>query len=243
VRRQLALAGDESERFRRGRLMAAPADTAPAPAPRRVVAAFDFDGTVTDRDTLVPFLVLAFGRRRVAAGFAALAFTGLGYLLRRVTIDEFKRRVLRRLAAGQPAGRVRALGPAHARAVTPWLRPDALQRIEWHRARGHVLVLVSSTLDLYLVPVAAQLGFDHLLCSRLEVHGGGEDVERFTGRLEGSDCTGAEKLRRLAALLGGLGAVELHVYGDSEGDRELLAAADHPHYRAFRRSKPGVPSR
>ncbi len=91
----------------------AASDDAPA---RRVVAAFDFDGTVTDRDTLVPFLVLAFGRARVAATFAALAFTGLGYLLRLVTIDEFKRRVLRRLVAGAPAPRLRALGPAHARA-------------------------------------------------------------------------------------------------------------------------------
>ena len=205
-----------------------------APAPRRVVAAFDFDGTVADRDTLVPFLVLAFGRRRVAATFAALAFTGLGYLLRLLTIDEFKRRVLRRLVAGVPAERLRALGPAHARAVTPWLRPGAQQRIEWHRTQGHLLVLVSSTLDLYLVPVAAQLGFDHLLCSRLEVQRDGEGVERFTGQLEGSDCTGAEKLRRLTALLGDLGSVELHAYGDSEGDRELLAAADHAHYRPFR---------
>ena len=121
-----------------------------APASRRVVAAFDFDGTITDRDTLVPFLVLAFGRARVAGTFAALAFTGIGYLLRLVTIDEFKCRVLRRLVAGAPAGRLRALGQAHTRAVRRWLRVDAVNRIEWHRAQGHRLVLVSSTLDLYL---------------------------------------------------------------------------------------------
>ena len=223
--------------------MAAPAPAAtPAPA-RRVVAAFDFDGTLTDRDTLVPFLVLAFGRRRVAAAFAALALTGLGYLARRVSIDEFKRRVLRRLVAGVPAERLRALGPAHARALARRLRPPALERIEWHRAQGHLLVLVSSTLDLYLADVATDLGFDHLLSSRLEVRRDDAGIERFTGELEGRDCTGAEKLRRLTALLGGPGDVELHAYGDSAGDRELLAAADHSHYRAFRRVKPGALSR
>ena len=205
-----------------------------APAPRRVVAAFDFDGTIADRDTLVPFLVLAFGRARVAATFAALALTGVGYLLRRVSIDEFKRRVLRRLVAGAPASRLRELGPAHARAIAPRLRPLALERIEWHRVQGHRLVIVSSTLDLYLVDVAAQLGFDDVLCSRLEVARDGAGRERCTGEIEGADCTGAEKPRRLAALLGGLEGVELHAYGDSRGDRELLAAADHPHYRPFR---------
>jgi phosphatidylglycerophosphatase C len=214
-----------------------------APAPRRVVAAFDFDGTITDRDTLVPFLVRVFGRARVIATFAALAPTGLGYLLRRVSIDEFKRRVLRRLVAGAPADPVRVLGRAHASAMAPWLRPDALRRVEWHRAQGHQLALVSSTLDLYLDHVAVELGFDHVLCSRLEVRRDAAGIERFTGELAGADCTGSEKLRRLAGWLGGLDTVELHAYGDGAGDRELLAAADRPHFRPFRGSKPGRLSR
>jgi HAD superfamily hydrolase (TIGR01490 family) len=199
------------------------------PAARVVVAAFDFDGTISERDTLLPFLVLAFGRARVAATFAALAGTGLGYLLGRVSIDEFKRRVLRRLVAGADAPRLRALGPVHARALAPRLRPRALERIAWHRAQGHRLVLVSSTLDLYLDVLGPRLGFDDVLCSRLAARG---DV--FTGELDGADCTGPEKLRRLRALLGEPGAHELHAYGDSAGDRELLAAADHAHFRPFR---------
>lgn len=210
-------------------------DAAPV---RHVVAAFDFDGTIVDRDTLVPFLVLAFGRARVAATFATLPLTGLGWLLRLVPIDAFKRRVLRRLLAGAPAGRLRALGEAHAHAVWRWLRVDAVNRIEWHREQGHRLVLVSSSLDLYLAVVAKDLGFDDLLCTRLAVERGPDGVERFTGLLEGADCTGAEKLRRLQALVGDLRDVELHAYGDSDGDRELLAAAGHPHFRPFRRQEP-----
>jgi HAD superfamily hydrolase (TIGR01490 family) len=230
VRRQLALAIDESERVRRGGVMAA-SDDAPA---RRIVAAFDFDGTITDRDSLVPFLVRAFGRVRVLAVFALLAIPAIAVLLRLHTIDDFKARVLRRLLAGERVDRLVAVAATHAGALVLWLRPQALQRIHWHREQGHLLVLVSSTIDLYLGQMTERLGFDHVLCSRLDTRWDTSGVYRFTGELAGADCAGPEKLRRLEALVGDLAAVELHAYGDSAGDRELLAAADHAHYRPFR---------
>ena len=88
---------------------------------------------------------------------------------------------------------------------------------------GHEIVIVSASLDVYLEPLAPLLGVDHVLCTKLGV---GPD-DRLTGRLEGGNVRGPEKIRRVREWLGA-GAVELWAYGDSAGDRELLAAADHP---------------
>jgi len=200
------------------------------------VAAFDVDGTLTPRDTLLPFLVRAFGPWRVALTFAALAGPGLRFALGRITIDDFKRRVIARLFAGADVARLRAAGQSHAAAVLARIRPAARERLEWHRSQGHALVLVSATLDLYLEPLAARLGIADLLCTRLALDSSGT---AFTGALAGEDCTGAAKVRRLVERFGELSGIELHAYGDSAGDRELLLAADFPHYGPLRDGKAG----
>jgi HAD superfamily hydrolase (TIGR01490 family) len=209
----------------------APASSGAAIA-RAAVAAFDVDGTLTPRDTLLPFLVRAFGPVRVALAFAALTPQALRFASGRITIDAFKCRVIERLFAGARVAHLQAVGRAYADVVRATIRPAALERLEWHRSRAHALVLVSASLDLYLEPLAAQLGVPHVLCTRLATRGAGGDV--FSGAIEGEDCTGAAKVRRIVDRFGDLTGIELHAYGDSAGDRELLACADHRHFRPFR---------
>jgi phosphatidylglycerophosphatase C len=101
-------------------------------------------------------------------------------------------------------------------------------RLRWHQASSHDVVFVSASFGAYLRPLALGLGVDHVLCTELVV---GDDG-LLTGDLAGANCRGPEKLRRLHAWLderhGGRSEVELWAYGDSPGDRELLAGADHP---------------
>jgi len=200
---------------------------------RRVVAALDLDGTLTRHDTLKPFLVRAFGLRRVAGVFLRLSPLALRVALGRAGVDDFKVRAIARLFVDEDPERLRAAGRLHALHVMRHLRPAALQRIEWHRAQGHVLVLASASVDLYVEPLARALGFEHVACTRPAL-AAGPAGPRYDGSLAGEDCTGAAKVRSIEALVGALSQLELHAYGDSAGDRELLAVADHPHWRPFR---------
>jgi len=207
--------------------------------PARTIAAFDFDGTMTRRDTLVPFLVTVAGRAPVAAALAAeaprLSYAATG----RGDRDEAKVRVLRRLLAGRDHADVTAAGRSFgAKLVRSGITTEARDRVAWHRREGHEIAIVSASLDVYLDEVAELLGVSHVLCSRLEV----DDNGRCTGGLRGRNCRGAEKVARLHALLDGAD-VELWAYGNGGGDEQMLALAQHPVRVRRGMIRPPIPSR
>jgi phosphatidylglycerophosphatase C len=186
------------------------------------VAAFDFDGTLSRRDSLVPFLRRACGSLRVARGAAAAG-------RRTRERDAFKVALIGELFQGWSAGRLEAQGRAYAPELLGGLRTDVVERLRWHQGQGHGAVIVSASLGVYLRPLAEHLGLDDALAVELVVDTGG----RLTGDVVGGlNTRGPEKVARLHAWLNarfGPGAdVELWAYGDSPGDEELLARADHP---------------
>ena len=207
----------------------------------RIVAAFDFDGTITSRDTMAGFLRTVVGTRSLlgAAGLdlPRLLLSASGHGSR----DEGKGRLLMRLFAGRDPAEVGALGQEYgARLASHQIRSEMRARLGWHRARGHEIVIVSASLDTYLNETGRLLGIDAVLCTKLEV---GDDGT-FTGRMDGGNCRGAEKARRLSEYLADRGGGTVGwAYGDSSGDREMLAMSEHPVWvskRAGRFSLPPV---
>lgn len=187
------------------------------------VAAFDFDGTLSRRDTMVPFLVAAAGWRRLC--LAGLASSGRGISGGR---DGMKLATVARLFRGWSEDRFADEGRTYAATLAELLRPEMLERLRWHQDEGHPVVLVSASLATYLRPLAADLKIDDVLAVELEATGG-----RLTGAvIGGANTRGAHKVARLRTWLaeryGTDGKVELWAYGDSSGDELLLAFSDHP---------------
>lgn len=191
----------------------------------RRVAAFDFDGTITRRDSLGPFLARVCGRGRLYSEMTRRSPVLAAALVGRADRDAEKERLVGRMLRGHDAATVHQLGARYAQDLrrSDALRPEALDRLRWHRDEGHEIVIVSASLDVYLDPLAPLLGVEHVLCTRLGVDAGG----RLDGTLVGGNVRGPEKVRRVREWLGDEPA-ELWAYGDSAGDRELLAFADHP---------------
>jgi phosphatidylglycerophosphatase C len=190
------------------------------------VAAFDFDGTMIRGDSFVPFLVRAVGPGRFGQ-LMVISSPATAQAYRAGRRDASKAVLVRRFLAGYPADRLATLGQSYGTQLARRIRPAMAERVAWHRRQGHRLVMVSASFEIYLAATGRALGFDGVLATRLEVGPGG----LLTGRLDGPNVRGAEKAVRLkawlAAELDGT-APRLWAYGDSAGDRELLAMADHP---------------
>jgi phosphatidylglycerophosphatase C len=204
--------------------------------PVHQVAAFDFDGTITRGETLFRFLRHCCGTAALAWGLAVEAGPVGGAAVGLADRNVAKARLLARVLADRPVAQLRASAATFAEwVVDRRLRDDALERLAWHRHEGHELVVVSASPELYVRPVVERLGVASVLATGLEVDGDG----RVTGRLLGANVRAQEKADRLRAHLGA-NPVFVWAYGDSAGDRQMLAMADRP----FRRTRRGlVPAR
>ena len=128
--------------------------------------------------------------------------------------------------SGVSLSQVEAAGKAFAESgIHQYVRPEALQRIEWHKAQGDKVVVVSGGLDIYLRPWCDAQKLE-LICSSLE-----HSDSVLTGRYRGLECIGKEKSRRIREAYGLEGYSTVYAYGDSKDDNEMLQLADKRYFQ------------
>jgi phosphatidylglycerophosphatase C len=193
-------------------------------APRRSVAVFDLDGTLTWRDTLLPFL-LSFLRRhpRRVMGLWRMPLALLSFVAQGRDRGALKSRVIRMVMGGAARTDIDACADAFVDTLRPRhrLRPAALAALEAHRTAGDHLVLLSASPDLYVPRIGRRLGFERTLCTELEWR-----ADRLEGALRTANRRGAEKLRCLTWLRTQYPDLPIVAYGNSASDLDHMRQAD-----------------
>lgn len=190
------------------------------------VVAFDFDGTLTHGESFFRFLAFVTPWPRfiinVLLSLPALTL----FTCRVITNEDAKVRILKRFLRGRRLSEVTTLAAQFAaKRIPKTVRLEVVAKLRSHQKQGHTCILVSATLALYLTPWAQYMDFDAVLATELAVDRQG----RLTGELIGANCYGPEKAARIQAHFN-CQRIKA-AYGDSEGDREMLAMAESPHYR------------
>ena len=183
--------------------------------------AFDFDGTLTTRDTLIAFIRYACGTPRFLLGFLLHAPLLVLMKLRLYSNGKAKQRLFSWFFRGMPIETFDALCQSFALSHRHLLRPETVLLLQQALSEGSEVLVVSASIDNWVQPFFPSVT---VLGTQIEVIDG-----RLTGRFLTPNCYGQEKVRRILALHPDRSAYRLTAYGDSRGDRELLAFADEAH--------------
>lgn len=190
------------------------------------LALFDFDGTITRGDSFALFLKFVLGAKfyiRVLENLPSLALYKLGLRDNEST----KQSVLNSCLGGLEVEILKSKCEAFCPSLLAFCKSSALERLEWHKAQGHKVILVSASFEEYLSPLCRMWQIE-LLATRMEAVDG-----RLTGRLASPNCYGPEKERRIRASYDLAAFESIYAYGDTRGDKEMLGLAS-PNQAFFR---------
>ena len=185
------------------------------------IVAFDFDGTLTTRDTLIAFIRYACGTPRFLLGFLLHAPLLMLMKLRLYSNGKAKQRLFAWFFRGMPIETFDALCQSFAHSHRHLLRPETVRLLQQALSEGSEVLVVSASIDNWVQPFFPTVT---VLGTQIEVIDG-----CLTGRFLTPNCYGQEKVSRILALHPDRSAYRLIAYGDSRGDRELLAFADEAH--------------
>jgi phosphatidylglycerophosphatase C len=193
------------------------------------IAFFDFDGTVTDRDTLIEMFRYRYGGFKLWFGFLLHAPVMIAYRLKIVSNQSAKEEMLRFFFGGLPIGQFRAQCVAFSKnKLHRYIRSKALEEIKKLQASGAEVVIVSASAQDWIKDWCAETGVQ-LIATQLEVKDG-----KVTGKIEGLNCHGEEKVRRIHAAYNLSEYKEIYCYGDTKGDKPMLSLGTISFYKPFR---------
>lgn len=194
----------------------------------KVLALFDFDGTITKKDSFQDYLIYTIGIRRLFTGLYILVPILIAYFLKLMSNEKAKQKVLSFFFKGMSEKDFYATGNLYClKKIESIIRQDAVQRIKWHKKQGHEVVIVTASLFCWLAGWCSTQGVE-LISTQMEVIDG-----YLSGRFSGKNCYGPEKVVRLKKSYD-LESYYIYAYGDSRGDREMLELADEKYYKYFK---------
>ncbi len=200
----------------------------------RKIYAFDFDGTLTTKDTLLEFIRFAKGSGQMFRGF--LLFSPLLLLMKLHLYPNWKakQQVFSYFFKGMNIDDFNALCTHFAEQNKHLLRPAGIEKVRQAIEEEQATVLIiSASIDNWVLPFFDEIDKKiQVLGTQIEIKGG-----CLTGRFTTKNCYGLEKVNRLTALYPHREAYELIAFGDSRGDKELLDFADKGFYKPFRNKK------
>ena len=192
------------------------------------LALFDFDGTITNKDSFLEFIKFYKGSKSFIIGLIVLSPVLLLYKVRIIRNWKAKERVMTYFFKNESVKEFCLKSTQFSLKIIPTMvKPEAMQAIIHHLGKGDKVIVISASFENWLTDWCKSLKLE-LIGSKIEVRDG-----FITGKIEGRNCYGIEKVIRLKEYLDISQFSEIYAYGNSKGDLPLLELANHRFYKSF----------
>lgn len=194
----------------------------------KTIAIFDFDGTITTKDTLFDFTKFYHGKLKYICGVFLLFPILVSHKLGLISAEKAKKIFISFFFKGQDRDIFNQICDEYESRINKILNSDAIDKIKWHQQQGHLTIINSASLENWIQPWAESQNIETVIATRIEIVN-----NLITGKFIGKNCNGIEKVRRFRETFPNTDNYTIYVYGDSSGDKELLSIADYPFFRKF----------
>ena len=192
------------------------------------ISFFDFDGTITNKDSLADFIIYAIGDFSYYKGLLILSPMLLAYKLKIIPNHIAKQKLISYFFKGWDIRDFQKITKSYSKEkIVEIVRPKAIERIKWHQEKGHKIVVVSASMEGWLQGWCKSYNLE-LIGTKLEVSN-----NKITGKFATENCYGIEKVNRIKENYILEDYDIIYAYGDSYGDKEMLSIADKKYYKYF----------
>lgn len=193
---------------------------------QRRVAVFDFDGTLTTKDTFLEFIKFSCGTWQFYIGF--LLYSPILILMKLHLYPNWKakQKIFSYFFKGTEYRRFQELGRLFANKIELFRREEIIGKLKAHIDNGETVYVISASIDEWVRPWCEQFGITDVVGTKIEVSSNG----CLTGKFLTKNCYGQEKVNRLLQMEPKRNEYCLYAYGDSRGDKETLEFANRGFY-------------
>lgn len=193
------------------------------------VAFFDFDGTITKKDSLIDFIIYAVGWKNFVKGMVILLPILILYKIKIISNHKAKQEMLSIFFKDMSKKEFVNLASSYSlNYIDKIVKVSALEKLDWHKQNNHKIVIVSASIDSWLRPWCEKNQYE-LIATKIEFKN-----NIVTGKLSTKNCYGQEKNNRIEQKYQLVQFDYVYAYGDSKGDKEMLKLANEAYYKYFK---------
>ncbi len=194
----------------------------------RTLALFDFDGTLTNSDSFIHFLIYCFGYFHFFIKIIKFTPLILKWKFNLTAGGKTKEKIFSSFFKEMPLQEFELKCNQFAKTkLNNIIKLKAINKLNWHKQNNHRVIIITASIENYIKPWSERNNIE-LIGTKVSIFN-----RTVTGKFKTPNCHGPEKVKRLKQYLSLKDFDIVYSYGDSRGDLQMFEIATFKYFKKF----------